>query len=182
MPHFEHYGYPLPNNSYIYSRDVANDIGGALLCKNGDKKPLYGKWQYPNGGDIPRDDSSHCIYYRNTSQQISLHRMRSCPDYYTSVPAGLWRCVFANSSEDMQTLYIYIGNRRRSDSYYGKNIHVICISKPYFSAFKNLLLLMMCHCARSCSNLPSFYVPHLSLTTSNVVYIHWSLFKLQHNC
>ena len=47
IPHFEHYRYPLPNNSYIYSRDIANHVDGALLCKNSDKS------LFMESGNIP---------------------------------------------------------------------------------------------------------------------------------
>ena len=115
QPYFEHVNFPMPNNSYIYSRDIAEfrDIvevdDGGLKCRSDDI--VDGYWKDPKDNMAQEGaNGGNCLYYEKDIGQgiISLYRKRSCTDHRV----GLWKCVIENSSGETKSLYIYIGNRR----------------------------------------------------------------------
>ena len=111
--HLKHYGHSLPNNSYVYSRDI-HIRGGVLNCVSGDQNPSLGSWMYPNGRPVPnKQNRVDCLYSEENGEGvIGLYRVRSCNEYFKQ---GLWSCVAPDSSGEMLTLYVYIGDKRIHD-------------------------------------------------------------------
>ena len=120
LPQFEHDGFDLFNNSFIYYIDIGDDIGGRNLslkcvtdsvncCDNTD----VGGWRDESGRPVYQGaDGATCLYVTRGDGVISLHRKRGCYDH----TPGLWRCDIPDSSGHMQSLYAYISNDRS----YGK--------------------------------------------------------------
>ena len=108
MPRLMHYRHYLSNNSYIYSRDIHNrdgNDGGALNCVSGGQNPSLGSWIDPDGGPVPIG----CLFSKKNEGVgvIGLYRVRLCTE---NIEQGLWSCVAPDSSDEMRTLYVYIGS------------------------------------------------------------------------
>ena len=110
LPQFEHLGFDLSNNSYIYSIDIGYGDGAlncvtnssVNCCNNTD----VGGWRDESGTPVYQGaDGTTCLYVTRGDGVISLHR--NCSDH----TPGLWRCDIPDSSGEMQNLYIYISNR-----------------------------------------------------------------------
>ena len=113
--HLKHYRHNVSNNSYVYSRDI-HIRGGALNCVSGGQNPSLGSWKYPNGRPVPNEQDwvdGDCFFYRKNGERvIGLYRVRLCNGV---IKQGLWSCVAPDSSGEMQTLYVYIGDKRIHD-------------------------------------------------------------------
>ena len=124
VPQFEHDGDNLSNNSYIYYPDIG-DGGYALKCVtdsvNCCNNTDVGGWRDESGRPVYQGaDGTTCLYVTRGDGVISLHRKtRGCSDH----TSGLWRCDIPDSSGEMQSLYIYISNRRS----YGMLHHFLCM-------------------------------------------------------
>ena len=112
---FEHLGFDLSNNSYIFYNDIG-DGDHALkcvtesvnCCNNSD----IGGWRDESGRPVYQgSDGTTCLYVTRGYGVISLRRKRGCSDH----TSGLWRCDIPDSSGDIQSLYIYIGYERYSN-------------------------------------------------------------------
>ena len=109
LPQLEHAKH-LPNNSYIYYANIS-DGDGALKCitdsKNCCNDSNVGSWTDGRGRAVHQGaDVVTCLYVTREHGEISLNRNSSCiPD-----TSGLWRCDVPDSSEVMQSIYIYISN------------------------------------------------------------------------
>ena len=110
-PRFEHSSINiLTNNSYIYYANIS-DGGGALKCvtdsENCCNDSNVGSWTDGRGRAVHQGaDETTCLYVTRGHGEISLNRNSSCiPD-----TSGLWRCDVPDSSEVMQSIYIYISN------------------------------------------------------------------------
>ena len=126
-PQFEHVGYFLSNNSYIYYNDIGDDIGGrnlSLKCVTDSVNccniSTVGSWRDESGRPVYQGaDGTTCLYVTRGDGVISLYQKRGC-NVHTS---GLWRCDIPDSSGEMQSLYMYISNRRS----YGMLHHFLCM-------------------------------------------------------
>ena len=68
-----------------------------------------GGWTDESGRPVYEGaDGTTCLYVTRGDGVIGLSRNRSCSDH----TSGLWRCDIPDSSEEMQSLYIYIGSER----------------------------------------------------------------------
>ena len=112
-PQFEQEGHFLSNNSYIYYNDIG--YGDRALncvtdrsvncCNNSD----VGGWRDESGTPVYQGtDGTTCLYVTRGDRVISLHHKRGCSDH----TSGLWRCGIPDSSGEMQSLYIYISDRK----------------------------------------------------------------------
>ena len=120
---FEQERYFLSNNSYIYYNDIG-DGDRALKCMtdsdNCCNNTDVGGWRDESGRPAYQGaDGTTCLYVTRGYGVISLHRKRGC----TGHTSGLWRCDIPDSSGEMQSLYIYISNRRS----YGMLHHFLCM-------------------------------------------------------
>ena len=108
LPRFEHGSTNLTNNSYIYYASIT-DEDRALKCVTDNDNCCtdsdVGNWTDGRGRAIHEGpDETTCLYVTRGRGEISLNRNRSCiPD-----TSGLWRCNVPDSSEVMQSIYIYI--------------------------------------------------------------------------
>ena len=132
LPMFEHDTRFLPNNSFIYYRDIGNK-GFALNCVT-DNVPCCnnsnnGSWSDELGRPAHEGaDGDTCLYVTRGDGVISLIRKQNCYNY----TSGLWRCDIPNSNGQMQSIYIYISENYRSS--YGNNV---CISLTLISICLN---------------------------------------------
>ena len=109
LSYFEHGRRNLSNNSYIYYPDI-DDKDFTLKCvtKNVNccNDSDVGGWRDERGKRLQGNDGIACLKVTRGDGVISLHRTRGCSDH----TSGLWRCDIPDSSGEMQSLYIYIGN------------------------------------------------------------------------
>ena len=123
LPQFEHDGYNLSNNSFIYSPDIGDGhyalkcvTGSDNCCNNTD----VGGWRDESGRPVYQGaDGVTCLYVTRGDGVISLHRKSGCSDH----TSGLWRCDIPDSSGEMQSIYTYIGYERYSNPPPGKDTH-----------------------------------------------------------
>ena len=110
LPRFEHGSRVLINNSYIYYANIS-DGDRALKCVTDSDNCCtdsdVGNWTDGRGRAVHQGaDETNCLYVTIGHGEISLNRNSSCiPD-----TSGLWRCDVPDSSEVMQSIYIYISN------------------------------------------------------------------------
>ena len=101
----------LSNNSYIYYNDIG-DGDRALNCVTNSSVNCcnntdVGGWRDESGRPVYQGaDGTTCLYVTRGDGVISLHR--NCSDH----TSGLWRCDIPDSSGEMQSLYIYISDRK----------------------------------------------------------------------
>ena len=111
LPKFEHQKRSLPNNSYIYYPDIS-DGDQTLRCVT-DNVNCCNSSDVINWRDESRTlvyegaDGTSCLYVTRGDGVISLQRKRGCSDH----TSGLWRCDIPDSSGEMQSLYMYIGDK-----------------------------------------------------------------------
>ena len=122
LPEFEHDGRALPNNSFIYYRDITSSDILALKCMTDNvdccNHTSVGNWRDVRGNPVQEGrDGTSCLYVTREDGEIRLNRKSSCFDY----TPGLWKCDIPDSSEDMQSLYVYISN----DEAYGNHSKTI---------------------------------------------------------
>ena len=115
LTQFEHDGYNLSNNSYIYSPDIG-DGDRALKCvtdsDNCCNNSTVGGWRDESGRPVYQGaDGTTCLYVTRGDGVISLHRKRGCYDH----TSGLWRCDIPDSSGELQSIYTYIGFESHSN-------------------------------------------------------------------
>ena len=109
LPYLEHGNNSLPNNSYInYFYD---NLNGTLKCVTDNvdccNDTSVGNWRDVRGSPVQEGrDGTSCLYVTRGDGEISLNRKSGCFDH----TSGMWRCDIPDSSEDMQSLYIYISN------------------------------------------------------------------------
>ena len=111
LPKFEHQRRSLSNNSYIYYPDIG-DGDSSLKCVTDNvnccNSSDVGGWRDERGEPVYEGaDGITCLYVTRGDGVISLHRKRLC----TNHTSGLWRCDIPDSSGEMQSLYIYIGDK-----------------------------------------------------------------------
>ena len=128
LPQFEHEGYFLSNNSYIYYNDIG-DGDRALNCVTNSSVNCcnntdVGGWRDESGRPVYQGaDGTTCLYVTRGDGVISLHR--NCSDH----TSGLWRCDIPDSSGEMQSLYIYISDKKS----YGILYYFLCILSLIYS-------------------------------------------------
>ena len=110
--HFEHGRHNLSNNSYIFIPDISVGDSAALKCvvqnMNCCNNSTVGGWKDWEGEPVYEGaNGTTCLYVNRGDGVISLHRKRLCTDY----TSGLWRCDIPDSSGEMQSLYIYLGDK-----------------------------------------------------------------------
>ena len=113
LPQFQHEGFFLSNNSYIFFGDIGDGDRALLKCVtdsvNCCNNTDVGDWRDESGRPVYQGaDGTTCLYVTRGDGVISLHRKRGCTDH----TSGLWRCDIPDSSGEMQSLYIYISNSR----------------------------------------------------------------------
>ena len=123
QPHFESDGRILTNNSYIYYGNIS-DGDSALKCvTDSDKCSNVGNWRDERGRAVQQGaDEATCLYVTRGRGVVSLNRKDVC----ITESSGLWRCDIPDSSEVMQSIYIYISNDNTS----GKLIFDALIKSP----------------------------------------------------
>ena len=100
----------LTNNSYIYYTNIFDDFR-ALKCVTDSVNCCTdfddGNWRDERGRAVHQGaDGATCFYVTRQRKGINLYRKSDCiPDI-----SGLWRCDILDSSEVMQSIYIYISN------------------------------------------------------------------------
>ena len=110
LPRIKHGSRVLTNNSYIYYANIS-DGDRALKCvtdsDNCCNDSDVGNWTDGRGRTAHQgSDEATCLYATRGHGEINLKRNSSCiPD-----TSGLWRCDVPDSSEVMQSIYIYISN------------------------------------------------------------------------
>ena len=116
LPQFQIHESNLTNNSYIYFANIGEEDGAlkcATDCINCCLELDVGNWRDERGLAVHQGaDETTCLYVTRGQGVISLNRRRGC----TPETSGLWRCNIPDSSEVMQSIYIYISN----DTLYGK--------------------------------------------------------------
>ena len=66
-----------------------------------------GNWRDERGRVVHQGaDGTNCLYVTRGQGMINLNRKRDC----TPDASGLWRCDIPDSSDVMQSIYIYISN------------------------------------------------------------------------
>ena len=114
LPHFKSGVGTLKNNSYIPLASIF-DGDRALKCVTDSVNCCIdsdvGNWRDERGRAVHQgEDEATCLYVTRGQGVISLNRKSDCiPD-----TSGLWRCDIPDSSEVMQSLYIYISNDNTS--------------------------------------------------------------------
>ena len=110
QPQFESGGRILTNNSYIYYANISEG-DSALKCVtdsgNCCNDSHVGNWRDERGRAVQQGaDEATCLYVTRGHGVVSLNRKSDC------IPerSGLWRCDIPDSSEVMQSIYIYISN------------------------------------------------------------------------
>ena len=110
LPHIAYRGQPLSNNSFVRYNII--DEENSLKCVTNTSidccnDASVGNWRDVRGSLFQEGgDGSSCLYVTRGDGEISLNRKSGCTDH----TSGLWRCDIPDSSGDMQSLYIYIGN------------------------------------------------------------------------
>ena len=112
---FNNGGKILHNNSYIYYANIS-DGDNALKCVtfniNCCTDYYDGNWNDETGTVVHEGpDDTSCLYVTRGYQEISLNRNKSdcIPD-----TSGLWRCDIADYNDEIQSIYIYISNDKKS--------------------------------------------------------------------
>ena len=104
----------LTNNSYIYYTTIV-DGSRALKCVTDNHNCCTdsddGNWKDERGRAVHQGaDGATCFYVTRQRKEINLNRKSDCiPD-----TSGVWRCDIPDSSEVMQSIYIYISNATTS--------------------------------------------------------------------
>ena len=115
LPRFQIGEVNLTNNSYILSSNISREyalkcITDSVICCNDSDA---GNWRDERGRAVHQGaDEATCLYVTRGQGVVSLNRRRGC----TPESSGLWRCDIPDSSEEMQSIYIYISNKM----FYGK--------------------------------------------------------------
>ena len=111
FPRFKYEGTRrLTNNSYIYYASIFDDFT-ALKCVTDNHNCCTdsddGNWRDERGRAVHQEvDGATCFYVTRQRKVINLNHKRDCiPD-----TSGVWRCDIPDSSELMQSIYIYISN------------------------------------------------------------------------
>ena len=118
LPHLEHEEHSLSNNSFIYYPDIG-DVAMALKCVTNRgsccSESNTGNWTDERERQVHQGaDGDTCLYVTRGNGEINLNRKSYCTDH----TPGLWRCDIPDSSGEMQSLYIYISNRRSHGELY----------------------------------------------------------------
>ena len=118
LPQFHSLGEILRNNSFIYY-DRIHEGGVALKCVTNTSiicchDTNVSSWRDERGELVQEGaDDGTCLYVTRGDGEISLNSRNIDCNPPTS---GLWRCDIPDSSEEIQSLYIYISN----DTSFGK--------------------------------------------------------------
>ena len=106
-PRFEFKGSTLPNNSYIFRKNIAvegqNDslhcvTDNSDCCNNG-----QGNWYDETGGEVHQGpDGESNLYVTRGDGVVYLNRRRGGQ-------SGMWRCGIPDSNGVQQSIYIYLG-------------------------------------------------------------------------
>ena len=126
LPQFQNLEVILRNNSFICYEKIPT-YGVALQCMtnmsiNCCHDTNVSNWRDERGELVQEGaDDGTCLYVTRGDGEISLNRRNSSCIPLTS---GLWRCDIPDSSEEIQSLYIYISN----DTSFGKpnESHIDC--------------------------------------------------------
>ena len=108
------------NNSCVALEDIGEN-DSALLCKTnfaacclppytGENGPLLGKWFFPNGTEVPSNDSKGDIYRTRGETVVHLNRRRGGEE-------GVYRCEIPDSMNVTRTLYIGVYSAGSSEWY-----------------------------------------------------------------
>ena len=116
LPQFQIREVNLTNNSYVLFSNISREYD-ALKCITGNVKCCndsdVGNWRDERGRAVHQGaDEATCLYVTRGQKVVSLNRKSNC----TPETSGLWRCDIPDSSEVMQSIYIYISNTKS----YGK--------------------------------------------------------------
>ena len=100
----------MANNSFVYYKEIT--ISDPLKCvtDNGEccNGSDDGNWRDGRGTEVHQGaEGATCLYVTRGPGEIILNRNdTSCRPQ----SVGMWRCDIPDSSDEMQSLYIYIGN------------------------------------------------------------------------
>ena len=112
--HFESGERILTNNSYInYVNISEGDSSLKCVTDSGNccSDSQMGNWRNERGRAVQQGaNETNCLYVTRGHGVVNLNRKSDC------VPesSGLWRCDIPDSSEVMQSIYIYISNDNTS--------------------------------------------------------------------
>ena len=111
LPRFQIREVNLTNNSYILLSNISRD-NDALKCVtdsvNCCNDSDVGNWRDERGRAVHQGEiGATCVYVTRGQGVVSLNRRHGC----TPETSGLWRCDIPDSSEVMQSIYIYISNK-----------------------------------------------------------------------
>ena len=104
----------LANNSYIYYANISDGnralkcVTDSVACCNDSD---VGNWRDERGRAVHQGaDETTCLYVTRGQGMVSLNRKHGC----SLETSGLWRCETpdSNDSEVMQSIYIYISNKK----------------------------------------------------------------------
>ena len=110
LPRFQIREVNLTNNSYILLSNISRE-NDALKCVtdsvNCCNDSDVGNWRDERGRAVHQGaDEATCLYVTREQRGVCLNRRHGC----TPEISGLWRCDIPDSSEVMQSIYIYISN------------------------------------------------------------------------
>ena len=133
LPHLVYREEHLSNNSFIRYNIIDEEYdflkcvtNTSIDCCN---DASVGNWRDVRGSPVQEGmDGTSCLYVTRGDGEISLNRKSGC-FHHTS---GLWSCDIPDSSGDMQSLYIYIGNYT-SDGIGSMSIYTELTYNPYRS-------------------------------------------------
>ena len=111
LPRFQIGEANLINNSYINFANISREYD-ALKCVTDNVNCCndsdVGNWRDERGRAVHQGaDGATCLYVTRGQGVVSLNRKSDC----TPSTSGLWRCDTPDSSELMQSIYIYISNK-----------------------------------------------------------------------
>ena len=111
LPRFQIRETNLTNNSDILFGNISREYG-ALKCVTDNVNCCndsdVGNWRDERGRAVHQgEDGATCMYVTRGQKVVSLNRKSNC----TPDTSGLWRCDIPDSSEVMQSIYIYISNK-----------------------------------------------------------------------
>ena len=112
-PQFEFGSRVLPNNSYIFRRDIGEGVDNSLRCVtdysneyfSGGSGSVMGNWYDEKGMEVHQGAGGDSdLYVTRGDGVVYLNRRRGGQ-------SGMWRCDIPDSTGTTQSIYIYTGTR-----------------------------------------------------------------------
>ena len=113
-PRFEFGSRVLPNNSYIFRRDIEEGMDNSLRCVtdysnedfSGGSGSVMGNWYDEKGMEVHQGAGGYFsdLYVTRGEGVVYLNRRRGGQ-------SGMWRCDIPDRTGTTQSIYIYTGTR-----------------------------------------------------------------------